>query len=121
MTTHLIEGIDILLWSHPTGMSAFAAPWTFDLEVDAKGNATIDANRGPLSVGDYPRSVDRYRVLNGPERAAILKAALLRCDDYRGLLPGSWQHYLVRQDESGIDEAAFLGIVAAFIEAWRRH
>ena len=87
MTAHLIDGIDILLWSHPTGMSAFAVPWTFDLEYDEKGNAAIDANRGTLSVEDYPRSVDRYRVLDARGRAAILKVALLRRDDYIGLLP----------------------------------
>ena len=102
------------------GMSAFAAPWVFDLEYDAKGNATIDADRGPLSVEDYPRSVDRYRVLDARGRAAILKAALLRRDDYIGLLPGSWEHHLVRHTQPGIDEAAFLHVVAAFVHAWRR-
>ena len=56
MTAHLIDGIDILLWSHPTGMSAFAVPWTFDLEYDAKVNAAIDADRGTLSAEDYPEA-----------------------------------------------------------------
>ena len=120
MTLHVADGIEILLWPHTMGLSAFVAPWTFDLEYDDRARATIDAGREPLNVGNYPRSVDRYRTLDGPGRAQILKAALASRDDDRDLRPGDLEGYLVRHGVPGIDEAAFLRIVAGFVHAWRR-
>ena len=118
MTAHLVEDVDILLWPHPTGLSAFAAPFVLDLEYDAEGGGgTIDASSTHLR--DHPYGFDRYRVLDGPGRACVLKAALARRDNYRLFSPDSFGGYLVRHHEPGIDEAAFLRIVAAFIHAWR--
>ncbi len=119
MTELVEEGVAILLWSHPTGMSAYAAPWVFDLEYDKEGRATVDAFFTRLNVGDYPSAIDRYRVLTAPERARVLRAALARRDDWLRLR-NDFEQYLVKHRESGIDEAEFLRVVARFIHAWRR-
>jgi hypothetical protein len=119
MTQHSVDGIEILLWPNPNGMSAFVAPWVFDLEYDAQGNGTIDAWATPLNVRDYPSSVDRYRVLGVADRARILKAAHASRDDYRNR-SHVFEQYVVCQGEAGIDEAKFLQIVSDFIQAWRK-
>lgn len=113
------DGIEILLWPHPRGWSAFAAPWVFDLEYDTQARATIDASFFRLNVGDYPSSIDRYRVLDGPARSRILKAALARREDYLAMKGASAGH-LVRHRQPVVDRDAFVTIAAAFVKAWRR-
>lgn len=117
MTEHLVDGVEILLWPHSGGWGAFVAPWAFDLWFDREGRGSIDANRGPLNVGDYPSSVDRYRALDGPSKSKILKAALVARDEYRDLRLDQWEQYSVRLHEPGLDEAAFLQ--AASVERHR--
>lgn len=116
MESRLVEDIEILLWPNPLGLSAFATPFVFDLEYDAEKCATIDASYSRLI--DYPSGLDRYRVLKGPDRAVILKAALARREDFIHL-KGAFGGHLVKHREPGIDEAEFLQIVARFIQAWR--
>lgn len=116
----LVDGIEILLWPHRAGLGAFVAPWSFDLWFDDVGLGSITADRRPLSYGNYAAYVDRYRALDGRDRAEILKAALARREEYLDMGPAEWEHYLVRSHESGLDEAAFLRTILQFIEAWRK-